>query len=592
MILKALYDYYHRCGDLPPEGMELKEIAFVIVIDEAGNFVRIEDNRIDKKRCHAFMVMRGSRSGTTPKPYLFWDNVEYVLNYTKNHEPLSESDSNDENKVAEREKEIGKSQNKHDALIKHYESISKRFPSNKSFRAVCEFYSHSQLEQVKEDPLWTEIAKKPTVNISFRLNGCNEIVAENSDLLQLVADSHTDDTHPKNEHVCLVSGEYGELVESTSPSAIPSGQPTGGRLVAFQVNQGYDSYGKNKCFNAPISKASESAYTTALKTLLAKESRNKFFIGNRTFLFWASSNSEAAKKTESCYGMLFDYSPTDDNDDPNAGVEQVRKVFESIYLGILHVGDDEKFYILGLSPNSARIAVVYWQEIGLKEFAGNILKHFQDMEIIDNRKDKRPYSGLRDVLRASLPNANTKDVQPNLPETVMKSIMHGTPYPYSLYMACLKRIRAMQNVGIGQASIIKAYLNRSTDFKNNKKIDIMLDKENSNCGYLCGRLFAILERLQLAANDYKNSNIGERYMNAASATPATVFPTLLNLSVHHAEKLDGGPNKTYLEKLKGEVIDRIPAEGFPSHLDLTDQGRFMVGYYHQRQEFFKPKGDK
>jgi CRISPR-associated protein Csd1 len=77
-------------------------------------------------------------------------------------------------------------------------------------------------------------------------------------------------------------------------------------------------------------------------------------------------------------------------------------------------------------------------------------------------------------------------------------------------------------------------------------------------------------------------------MNAASATPATVFATIINLSSHHSEKLNER-RKVYFEKLKQEIVDKISAEGFPSHLDLQDQGRFFVGFYHQQQEFYIKK---
>lgn len=111
----------------------------------------------------------------------------------------------------------------------------------------------------------------------------------------------------------------------------------------------------------------------------------------------------------------------------------------------------------------------------------------------------------------------------------------------------------------------------------------MLDKENTNQGYLCGRLFAVLDKIQDDAN--RQHSIRERYMNAASSTPATVFATILNLSAHHSEKLNEG-RRIFFEKTKQEIIDKISAEGFPNHLDLQDQGRFFVGYYHQMQSFF------
>ena len=117
----------------------------------------------------------------------------------------------------------------------------------------------------------------------------------------------------------------------------------------------------------------------------------------------------------------------------------------------------------------------------------------------------------------------------------------------------------------------------------------MLDKDNTNQGYLCGRLFAVLDKIQGEANG--QHSIKERYMNAASATPAAVFATILNLSSHHSEKLSEG-RIVIFEKIKQEIIDKISADGFPAHLDLQDQGRFFVGYYHQSQDFYKTKEDK
>ncbi|MGM9778370.1 MAG: type I-C CRISPR-associated protein Cas8c/Csd1, partial [Prevotella sp.] len=359
-----------------------------------------------------------------------------------------------------------------------------------------------------------------------------------------------------------------------------------GPIVSFQKGMGFDSYGKEQAYNAPISENAEFAYTTALNSMLQRGSRNKFMLGSRTFVFWASNNNEASLEVEESLFELLGFQE-EIIDDPNANLMKVRKVFESIYSGILKTGLDDRFYILGLAPNSARIAVVYWSETTLKDFAEKILKHFCDMEIHDTRKDKKPYMGIREIISSVTLGGKMSDATPNLPEAVVKSIFQGLPYPATLYSACLRRIRAEQKLTITRAAIIKAYLNRQSN--NNKKIEIMLDKENNNQGYLCGRLFAVLDKIQEDANNI--SSIRERYMNAASTTPSAVFATILNLSVHHSEKLDEG-RRIYFEKLKQEILDKVSADGFPTHLDLQDQGRFFVGYYHQRQDFFTSKKEQ
>ena len=577
MILKALYDYYNRCGDLAPTGMEYKEIAFLIVIDEEGNFIRLEDRRIDTKSCQKFLVVKGMRSGTTPKPYLYWDNVEYVCNYTKLHAPLNEADATNPKKIEERDNAIKKAQEKHSALIEKYRQTAHNNPTNECLQAVSSFYAKGELTKVYEDPLWTDIAKKPTVNLSFLVNGRYRIVAEEDCLHPKQAEEEKKNNAQAHLPICLITGRRGEVVESTTPTPIADSQATA-RLVAFQVNSGYDSYGKSKGHNATISKEAEAQYTTALNRLLDKQSKNKFVIANRTFVFWASSASEGAKASEEALYALFGLS-TEEADDPNARIELVRQTFSAIYSGKIPAESDDRFYFLGLTPNAARIAVCYWAESSLKDFSKNILRHFEDMQIVDTRKKKTPYMGLHSMMGAVTLKGKSSEVQPNLPEAVMKSILQGLPYPYVLLLACINRIRAEQAVTTGRAAIIKAYLNR---LKNNSiKYNVMIDKDNQNQGYLCGRLFATLEYLQERSNN-GNSTIRSRYMNAASATPATVFPTLLNLSVHHTDKLAKN-SQVFFEQIKSEILDKIPSEGFAAHLDLNDQGRFMVGYYHQRQ---------
>ncbi len=565
MILKALYDYYKRCDNLPAKGLEEKEIGFLIVLTSEGQFLRFEDCRTGKDHARTYLVKKHvGRSSAAVANYLY-DNSAYVLGYS--------------------DKSNGKEQLYFDTFKAQIEDIAEAFPDNNEILAVKAFYNNSReevIQTVSQDPLWEDIKKnlsKKYSTFSFRIEGDLRIVAEKKEILQLEEKDSSDATF------CLVSGEYGVPVDTTTATMIPGSQATA-KLVAFQVNSGYDSYGKSKCGNAPISENAEFAYTTALNSLLQKGSRNKFMLGTRTFVFWASNNNEASRETEKSLFDLLGFSE-EANDDPNANLMKVRKVFESIYSGIMKTGLDDKFYILGLAPNSARIAVVYWSETTLKDFAEKILCHFNDMEIHDTRKDKKPYMGIREIISSVTLGGKMSDATPNLPEAVVKSIFQGLPYPQTLYSACLSRIRAEQKLTITRAAIIKAYLNRQSN--NNKKINIMLDKDNNNQGYLCGRLFAVLDKIQEDANNI--SSIRERYMNAASATPSAVFATILNLSVHHSEKLDEG-RKIYFEKLKQEILDKVSADGFPTHLDLQDQGRFFVGYYHQRQDFFTSKKEQ
>lgn len=563
MILQALYDYYHRCGDLPQKGMELKEIGFLIVIDKEGHFLRFEDRRIDKKQAQRFLVKKHvGRTSALAANYLY-DNSGYVFGYSDKGDVMAQ----------------------YQTFKDKVKSIFDLHQDSEDMIAIQKFYEQEQaemLEQMKGDPLWPEIEKnlnKKYSTFSFLIDGDTKIVAEKTELLDI-----DEEQLSTSGQICLVSGKKGNTVETTTATMIPGSQATA-KLVSFQTSSGYDSYGKSKGGNAPISEEAEFAYTTALNHLLDSNSRNKFMVGSRTFVFWASKNDEAGKQAEESIFNMFGFAEQEDN--PNRNIEQVRKVFTAIYSGEIRTTSDDTFYILGLAPNSARIAVVYWAEVPLREFAGTICKHFNDMEVVDSRLEKKPFMSLRNILSTVTLGGKVSDATPNLPDAVVKSIFQGIPYPQPLFASCIRRIRAESSdkdknaIHITRAAIIKAYLNR---IDKNQKIKVMLDKDNTNQGYLCGRLFAVLDKIQEDANN--QHTIRERYMNSASSTPAAVFATILNLSNHHVENLKNEGRKIYFEKLKQEIMSKIDADGFKAQLDLQDQGRFFIGYYHQRQEFF------
>lgn len=563
MILQALYNYYHRCGNLPRKGMELKEIGFLIVIDKDGHFLRFEDRRIDKKQAQKYLVKKHVGRTSALLANCLYDNSGYVFGYSDKGDVMAQ----------------------YHTFKEKVKSIYESHPNNPDIIAVHKFYQQEQsvtLELMQSDPLWPDIEKnlsKKYSTFSFLIQGDTKIVAEKEELLDIDTEVKAD-----SQQVCIVSGKKGVIVETTTATMIPGSQATA-KLVAFQVSSGYDSYGKSKGGNAPISEEAEFAYTTALNHLLESNSRNKFMVGSRTFLFWASKDDEAGQKAEDSFFNLFGFN--EQEDDPNKNIEQVRKVFEAIYKGTLKTTSEDTFYILGLAPNAARIAVTYWAEIPLRQFAETICKHFDDMEVIDTRPKKKPHTSLIDMIRTVTLGGKVSDATPNLADAVVKSIFEGIPYPQTLFASCIRRIRAESGdkdknaVHITRAAIIKAYLNR---ISNNQRIQIMLDKDNTNQGYLCGRLFAVLDKIQEEANN--QHSIRERYMNSASSTPAAVFSTILNLSNHHVENLKNEGRKIYFEKLKQEIISKIDADGFKAQLGLQDQGRFFIGYYHQRQDFF------
>ena len=568
MILESLYNYAQSHADeLPPAGMEWKEIEYVIVIDVDGRFVRFESRRIDKKRCARFMVAKGVKRTAAPKSNILWDNGKYVLG------------------------KGDKADKCHKLFVEIIRNIAEKNADNKSINALKNFYDIPVSERepmMSKDPLYTDIQNNLAANFSFRLVSEDRLIAEDRSLLETSGDG-TSEKLPEGR--CLITGKRGPIVRTTTPTPLPDNSPMAA-LVSFQVNSGYDSYGKSQAFNSPISIEAEADVSSVIKNFLAKDSINKFRLGNRVFLFWGSRRDEVTEKVERGLLSIFQFPEKKQEATGMENIDKVAKLFKAIFSGEVKTTLDDTFHMLGLAPNTGRIAVVMWVDTTLKDFASKLLEHFQDMEIVDNRKEdkRKPYVGVYSIISAATMGGKVSDALPRLVEETVKAVISGSPYPYPLYISTLQRIRAElqeRSVTIERAAFLKAYINRLQRNNIHKiTLNIMLDKNNSNPGYLCGRLTAVLEKIQSDVNS--GDSIRTRYMGAASTTPAAVLPSMLNLSLHHSEKLTEG-SRVFYEQLKQEILDKISGEGFPATLDLPDQGKFFVGYYHQRTDLFTKK---
>ncbi|MEG2126495.1 MAG: type I-C CRISPR-associated protein Cas8c/Csd1 [Bacteroides sp.] len=577
MILQALYEYYQRKAQDPdsliaPRGFEWKEIPFIIVIDKEGCFLHLEDTREGEgkgKRAKQFLVIKSvARSGAKSWEIvnIFWDHYGYVLAHPKED--------------AEKEKEKEQAQKQQSSFIKTIQSYATRFSSNEQFAAVRKFYEiEGNSAKVFEDVYWRECSKKTGTNLSFRIAGEKHLVAEHPDLYEPVESTLLDagDLSKNKNRVCLITGENAPIAILHTATPILGGK-SGAKLVGFQKKSGYDSYYKEQGLNAPVSQKAEDAYTTALNVLLGKDSHNKYRLGETSVVFW----SEKPTLIESTFPFIFE-APS--KDDPDANVRAIKSFYDSIYTGKLTEEEAVRFYVLGLAPNAARISVRFWKAGTVKEFSERILQHFEDLSIIRDDRDSKEFFSLFNLLTTIAFQYKIDNIPPNLVSAVMQSILDGTPYPTSMQMQCLCRIKAQQKVSYIRAAILKAYLNRKNrniNYLKERDITMGLDLENINQGYLCGRLFAVLEKIQENAQPGINSTIRDRYYGAASTTPITVFSRLLSLSNHHREKLSYG-SKVYYEKMIQEILGGIDSNGMPAHLSLDDQSRFAIGYYHQRK---------
>lgn len=392
--------------------------------------------------------------------------------------------------------------------------------------------------------------------------------------------------------ICLVTGEKAEISRiHRGIKGVPGAQSSGAALVSFNA-PAFESYGKEQSYNAPVGKNAEFAYTTALNYLLS-EKKYTFQLGDSMVIYWAES---AQTQYQDIFKNFFNSSI--DNQ------KELEKVFGNLKNGLEVDIDDvkidlnQRFYILCLAPNAARLSIRFFYENSFGNILKNLSDHYERMAIVKPEWEKE-YLSIQEMLMETGNNKlKDKKLVSNMASLVLRDILMDDRYPTGLYTEVLARIRAEQGgITYGRAAIVKAYLIKNYNMKEGEKYMGL----NENCNeqaYVLGRLFAVLELIQKDANPGINSTIKDRYFNSACATPASVFPILIKLKNSHLKKIERGSTglKIQYEKTITELMGKLNmAEtqiGFPRRLSLEEQGKFMLGYYHQVQKRYEKKEDK
>lgn len=578
MILQALNDYYHRKGatgdGLPAFGLEQKEIPFLLEITATGELVQLIDTRTPnekkKKVAQTFKVPQGVKRASNIAANLLWDNLEYVLGVDTKGKP---------ERVAEQ----------HAAFRQRINDLPESAQADAGIQAIAQFFAHFDVALMERESAWKEIVETNPV-MSFRLHGDVDLICQRPAILQAALNAPT--SGDEKRAMCLVTGENAPVERlHASIKGVWGAQSSGANIVSFNA-RAFESYGKTERQgeNAPISKAVAFAYTTALNHLLRKDSPQRVQIGDASTVFWMDKDTEL----EAILGNLFKDNP----DENKSAVEALLfAVHQETGAATDSALEDNRFHILGLAPNAARISIRFYYCLTLPELAKRIAQHFTDLKMVRSSHGHDPeYPSIFRLLTAVVLQSKADNIPPNLGGSIVDAIFAGenAPYPALWLNMAVGRCRAEQKVTYLRAAAIKACLNRQIrreffhdlSSKNEKEFLPMLDLSNHHNGYRMGRLFAVLEKIQEEASPGINATIRDRYYGAASSTPVAVFTALLRLKNAHLKKLTGS-RSVYFEKLLGEILETV--QDFPKHLPLPDQGRFALGYYHQRQDFFTKK---
>ena len=570
MILQALtslYDDLLKRGEISRPGWNPTKVGYALCLDENGLIQQFLPMVQEVQRGNKTVIE--NRSMVLPAAVkrtvgiaanFLWDNSSYILGIDNKGKP-------------ERSKDC------YNACAKlHKELLSDA--TSKTAKAILHFFESWNPEHAEDCAAFVQCKEELLAgsNIVFRVDGT---FASEDPEIAAIWQNHYDNAVGESVR-CLITGEE-DILEIVHPSlkGVKDAQSSGAALVSYNADA-FCSFGKEQGANAPIGKKAAFAYTTALNHLLADRD-NVQHIGDATVVCWAEGAEPQYQSLSLC--ALFGQSPPEgmDENDLHAAV---KRLAEGLPCDDLGLRPEKPFYILGLSPNAARISVRFFYRSTFGELMKNVNDHQDRLKIVGRRPG---YLALWSLLYETI-NTKSSDKTPSpvLSGAVMRSIYSGAPYPAGLLEATMLRIRAERKITPGRAAIIKAYYTKNENLKCPKEVlTVSLNESSTNIPYTLGRLFAVYEAAQESANPGINATIRDKYFNSASSAPSRIFPLLNKLYQKHLRKMDVG-KRVYYEKQVG-ALSGILGEQMPVRLSLPEQGAFQLGYYHQQQKRYEKK---
>ena len=591
-ILQSLDRYYDRMaarGEAEQPGFSREKISFTVVLSPHGDPVDVLDQRVQsgKKLVPRLLEVPAAVKRTAGiSPNRLWDKTSYVLGRTGGE---------------------GRRTGEEHAAFKELHRTLLGGRNDPGLVALRRFLDGWDPARFNGAPFTMEMLD---ANVVFRLDGdaVDLHLREAAQALLAEAAGSADDGS-----FCLVTGRMAPAARlHPAVKGVQGAQSSGAALVSFNLDA-FTSYGKEQGANAPTSEAAAFRYGSALNRMLDRDSGNRLqrLVGDATVAFWADASDlvpeESAKAAENEFAGWFDPPPPVREADEQERAK-LRDALEAVAAGRPQEVNPKlrpgtRFHVLGLAPNAARLSVRYWLDDTFEAFAGRLAEHAADMRIKPPPRDwGRGPSLARLLVKTTALQEKFDNIPPLLAGELTRAVLGGTRYPQTLLAAALMRLRAGDDAGTGwHAAVIRGVLERHRRLADRDRgrddatgktteVPVSLEKDDPNPAYQLGRLFAAYETAQRLALGRVNATIRDRYFGAASATPAGVFPLLMRGAQNHVGKLRKERKDGWIEREIGEIVARLPPS-LPKSLKLEQQGRFALGYYHQRQAQFagRPK---
>lgn len=579
MILQALYEHYNdlarRDANFPRYGWEEAKVSFALSIDADGTLQGVRPLKYRpegaKKDVPQTMLVPARQKKTSGVAANFLcENTSYFLGV------------DDKGKPDRAARCFAAAKALHQEILTAVDTLDAR--------AVYAFFENWDLADAASHPAIAPYLAEMMqgANLVFSVEDSPYLYAHEDPAIR---DAWMADRNAKvadtDEAVCLITGRTAPAARlHPSVRGVRDAQSSGASLVSFNA-AAFESYGHTQGENAPVSEEAAFAYGTALNHLISDRAHVQY-IGDTAVLSWAESAEPAY---QDIFLDLLMGTPSEAVREEDLR-DAVKKLCAGrpIFVGAVPLHPENQYYVLGIAPNAARLSVRFFWQSSFGKLLQNVEAHNTRLEIT-GPPNRAPLTLWRMLDETVNQKSRDKKPVPPMAGAVLRAILSGGAYPAELFEQTMLRIRAEREITPGRAAILKAFFLNNREFKIPEEVlTVQLNEQSDYLPYILGRLFAVLERVQEAANSGINTTIKDKYFNSASATPASIFPLLTKLSQSHLKKLEGG-QKVYFEKQIGELECRI-REMLPARLTLAEQGAFHLGYYHQRQFYFTKKTEE
>ena len=572
MILQALTRYYEKLADqgkIARPGWAKSRISYALCLNKDGEFIQVipllEETGGKKPQPRQFDLPAPVKRSSGIDSNFLWDNSSYLLGVDAKSKP----DRSRQCFIACRER--------HHAVLDGVNSTAAA--------AILRFFDTWNPANARTHPALQNDFEGMTAggNLMFRIDGA---FPHEDEAIRHAWQAYYDKAEGDTQQ-CLVTGQEDQIaVVHPSIKGVDGAQSSGAAIVSFNA-PAFCSYGQEQSFNAPVGRYAAFAYTAALNHLLA-DRENVQKIGDTSVVCWA----ENAEPQYQAFTFAALFGQKQDRLDENDLRETVRRLASGMRVPEHDLDPDSTFYILGLAPNAARLAVRFFFRDSFGHLMKNVNEHHERMEIVRPSYDKYATIPLWAMLRETV-NQNSRDKSPSpiMAGAVARAIFTGGLYPAMLLEQTMMRIRAERDINRGKAAIIKAYYLRNSNPDCPKEVlTVALNEASTNPAYTLGRLFSVYEAVQSDANPGINSTIKDKYFNSAASTPATIFPLLDNLCQKHLRKLSTGRRIWYEKQIM--ALTAVLGDEYPTRMNLPQQGSFNLGYYHQTQKRYEKKEEK